>query len=126
MAVSAVHRRCKNARVVSFDRTLGALRFALLHTEALSYTKGWEGAIADLLELGESNFDMPGGCHVVWECRTGDFPSLLDSASPGTLAAAPDCVMYDAFSPARCPEMWTLKTLSRWPIHMPSGSSSYS
>jgi hypothetical protein len=104
---------CKNARMVSFDRTLGALRFALQHSEALGYTKGWEGALADLSERGEAIINMPGGCHVVWECRTGDFPTLLSSASPGTLAAAPDCVMYDAFSPARCPEMWTIEALSR-------------
>jgi hypothetical protein len=48
----------------------------------------------------------------LWEARWGDFPSLLGketaSGHPPRGLPAPDAILFDAYSPAKNPEMWTL------------------
>ena len=97
-------------RVVSFDRTLEPLRFALGEERRLGYLARAVGWVRVLLERGRVEF-RNGRQAVVWEVREGDFPTLLAGAA-GSLPA-PDAIMYDAYSPATNPEMWTLTLFRR-------------
>jgi tRNA U34 5-methylaminomethyl-2-thiouridine-forming methyltransferase MnmC len=97
-------------RVVSFDHAAEPLRFALGHARELGYLEGYEAAAGRLLEAGRVEF-RDGAREVAWELHLGDFPALLrgrDSAGwPG-----PGVVLYDPFSPARNPSMWTAPLLA--------------
>ena len=95
-------------RIVSFDRTLDALRLALEHANELQYPVGFEKTIQRLLDDTESDFTH-GRLRVNWEIRLGDFPEALMSTAAGSFALpSPHAIFFDAFSPARNPEMWTL------------------
>jgi hypothetical protein len=85
-------------RVISFDRTVEPLEFALRHAGELGYLAGYEKAARELLETGRAL----GGR---WELRLGDFPELLRKQPRP--APAPHVIMFDAFSPAKNPAMWT-------------------
>jgi len=47
------------------------------------------------------------GCEMNWEWRLADFPALLAS-NDGAGLAEPEIVFYDAYSPAKCWNMWRL------------------
>lgn len=85
-------------RIISFDRTLEPLAFALRHASELGYLGGFEHAVKDLLETGRA---LDGR----WEFRLGDFPEQLRRQPPP--APAPHAILFDAFSPAKNPAMWT-------------------
>jgi hypothetical protein len=90
-------------RIISFDRTLEPLEFALHHSAELGYLTGYEHAIRELIDAGHAL----GGR---WELRLGDFPGLLQNrASP---SPAPHAILFDAFSPAKNPAMWTASLFS--------------
>lgn len=91
--------------VVSFDHTLGALRFALEHAGALHFPVGFESGMEELLRTQRTEF-RHGALRVSWEIHVGDFPGVLTAASPAW--PAPHAIFFDAFSPARNPAMWTL------------------
>jgi tRNA U34 5-methylaminomethyl-2-thiouridine-forming methyltransferase MnmC len=95
--------------VVSFDHTLEALKFALNHVDELFYLQGYEEVLRELLEGGHVEF-RHGEQRVTWDLCFGDFPTLL--RKPG-LAPPPHAIMYDAFSPAKNPEMWTAPLFGR-------------
>jgi hypothetical protein len=96
-------------RLISFDLTLGALEFGLGHAAKLGYFKGYEERLRQLAADGRVVF-QDGESEVDWELRLGDFPTLV----AGWLAApekprppAPQAILFDAFSPAKNPAMWT-------------------
>ncbi len=93
-------------RVVSFDHTLEPLDFALRHTGALGYFSGYSEAAAELIRAGRVRFQHASQS-VEWELHLGDFPTLLASPAALTLPA-PQAILFDAFSPAKNPAMWTL------------------
>ncbi len=87
-------------RVISFDRTVEPLAFALRHAAELGYFSGYEKTAAELLATGRAAL-----ARGQWELRQGDFPGLLRAgARPGP---APHAILFDAFSPAKNPAMWT-------------------
>src|SRR5262249_19895997 len=97
--------------VISFDNTLEPLRFALKHTNHLPYLVGYEERLEGLLrnrvvEFKEAKQD------VRWELHLSDFPTFLKQPGSRTLAR-PHAIMFDAFSPAKNPEMWTLPLFAR-------------
>ncbi len=93
-------------RMLSFDLAFAALEFALDHTDALSYLADYEAPLRQLVANGHVEF-ANGACRVNWQAHIGDFPSLL--AQPATQALEkPHAIMFDAFSPATNPAMWTL------------------
>ncbi len=113
--VLTVLRATKNTncplRIVSFDYTLEPLQFALENAEALGYFAGHEKTVETLLRERRVNF-KDGGREVSWEIRQGDFPSMLkDSCSPAL--PPPHAILFDAFSPAKNPEMWTQPLFAR-------------
>jgi hypothetical protein len=90
-------------RILSFDRTLEPLEFALRHEEQLGYLSGYQSAVSELLHTGRAL----GGR---WELRLGDFPEKLRNNPPP--APAPHAILFDAFSPAKNPAMWTAALFS--------------
>lgn len=92
-------------RVVSFDHTLEPLRFALANTRHLPYLEEYREPLGQLLAKGRVAF-ANGAQTLCWDLVEGDFPSLV--VAPGALAwPKPHVVMFDAFSPATNPAMWT-------------------
>jgi tRNA U34 5-methylaminomethyl-2-thiouridine-forming methyltransferase MnmC len=93
-------------RLVSFDHTLEPLHFGLAHAPQLGYFAGYEPAVQQLLAGKVARF-IDGVREVAWEVRRGDFPTLLAQPAAATLPH-PDAILFDAYSPARNPSMWTL------------------
>jgi hypothetical protein len=104
--------------LISFDKTLAPLEFALQHTADLGFPSGYEQALTALLHQQHATF-ASGSCHVRWDVHVGDFPTWVQSAPAPTLAPgtaseltnptpSPHAILYDAYSPRRNPEMWTL------------------
>jgi len=116
-------------RLVSFDNTTEPLEFALKNAAALGYFGGYETQIQALLDRREIQFTN--GAHTVnWRFHLGDFPTLLTQAverrsphrpdsSPAhhpaetEFGAPPHAILFDAFSPAKNPAMWSLPLFTR-------------
>jgi hypothetical protein len=82
----------------SFDQTLEPLRFALTHAEDLGYPLRWKREIGELLMAGKVEISR-----VAWKIEPGDFRLRVgECAGPG-----PGAVLFDPYSPAANPEMWT-------------------
>jgi tRNA U34 5-methylaminomethyl-2-thiouridine-forming methyltransferase MnmC len=130
----AVLRATKNIacklRLVSFDHTLAPLEFAMQHSAELGYFGGYENHLAKLLRKHRVEF-QDGQQSVNWEFHHGDFPTLISRSSRGDEVQnsnretktenqsepphvgcykfpSPHAVLFDAFSPAKNPAMWTL------------------
>jgi len=98
-------------RLVSFDRTLEPLEFALENAEALGYFGGYKKHLKEFLREHRVNFHN-GPQSVNWEFHLGDFPTFLFNLKLGTqyskFTPPPRAILFDAFSPAKNPAMWTL------------------
>jgi hypothetical protein len=98
-------------RLVSFDHTLEPLEFALKHAAELGYFGGHEKHLKEFIRGHRVTFK---DCaqSVNWEFQHGDFPAWLASSLSKTEnskpAAPPHAILFDAYSPARNPAMWTL------------------
>jgi tRNA U34 5-methylaminomethyl-2-thiouridine-forming methyltransferase MnmC len=95
---SAIH-------LLSFDHTLDPLAFALQHRETLGYLEGYELHLERLLHERHCAF-QDGPQSVQWDMHLADFPALLTQPAAQKLAK-PHVIMFDAFSPATNPAMWT-------------------
>ena len=98
-------------RLVSFDHTLEPLEFARHHAAGLGYFGGYEKHFSEFLRAHRVKF-QDGPQSVDWEIQLGDFPAWLANSkfkTPGAkLFPAPHAILFDAYSPARNPAMWTL------------------
>jgi len=94
-------------RLVSFDHTLEPLKFALQHTADLGYFGGYENHLQEFIREQRVSF-QDGAQSVNWEFHLGDFPAWLASQKGGRAPAPPHAILFDAYSPARNPAMWTL------------------
>jgi tRNA U34 5-methylaminomethyl-2-thiouridine-forming methyltransferase MnmC len=98
-------------RLVSFDHTLEPLKFALKHAADLGYFGSYEKHLEELLREHRVAF-QDGAQSVNWEVHLGDFPALLSNLKSNTqnskLFPVPHAILFDAFSPAKNPAMWTL------------------
>ena len=92
-------------RLLSFDHTLEPVAFALQHRGALGYLGGYEQHLERLLHDRHCEF-QDGPQTVKWEVHLADFPSLLTQPAARKFAK-PHVIMFDAFSPATNPAMWT-------------------
>lgn len=95
----------------SFDHTLAPLSFGLEHRETLGYFEGYEQAIEILLRDKRVEF-RDGNHQVRWEVQVADFPTLVNQAGAEKWPK-PHTILFDAFSPAKNPEMWTLPLFRR-------------
>ena len=98
-----------NIHLVSFDHTIEPLKFALQYTAELGYFGGYENHLKDFLRAHRVNF-QDGAQSVNWEFHLGDFPEFLKSQiqNPNSKIPSPHAILFDAFSPAKNPAMWTL------------------
>jgi len=96
--------RC-SIHLVSFEHTLEPLEFALKNTQHLNYLLGFENHLHSLLHERRISF-VAGGQKVTWEVHLADFPTLVAEPVSKTFAK-PHAIMFDAFSPAKNPAMWT-------------------
>ncbi len=94
-------------RMISFDHTLEPLEFALRHADRLGYFGGYDEPLRTLMTRSRATF-QDGERSVVWELLLGDFPSRVDSWKDGAARPpAPEAILFDAYSPAKNPAMWT-------------------
>jgi len=93
-------------RLLSFDNSLEPLKFALQHASELGYIIGYEEQLKSLLREHHVQFQIKNQT-VNWEIHLGDFPTLLVQP-PTQKFPKPHAIMFDAFSPAPNPAMWTL------------------
>jgi len=82
----------------SFDQTLDPLRFALAHAAELQYPLPWKQQIERLIGDGAVQI----GC-VLWRIELGDFRERVRDCP----APPPSAVLFDPYSPAANPGMWT-------------------
>ena len=92
-------------RIVSFDCTLEPLQFGLQHAAELGYFGGFEEAVQKLLRDRCVKFGH-GTARIDWSVYVADFPQFIGSAEAGQLPR-PHAILFDAFSPATNPAMWT-------------------
>jgi len=112
----ATRHTARPLRVISFDRTAAALQFALEHAAELGYFVDYEPAVRDLLKNRRAEF-QDGSRTVSWDFHLSDFPAFLRQARIAEAFPAPHAILFDAFSPAKNPEMWTaplFSDLSAW------------
>jgi len=96
---------CATLRFVSFDNSAEPLRFALGHAAELSYLSDFIDPLNSLLAHGAASFPA-GRLRVNWQFVMADFPSWLRSSNAaGT--PKPHAILFDPFSPARNPVMWS-------------------
>lgn len=98
-------------RVLSFDYTTEPLEMALRHPEQLAYLKDYGTQARTLIKDGRVQF-ANGSQEVDWQFHQGDFPALVGSPA-AELFPKPHAIMFDAFSPATNPAMWTQPLFSR-------------
>jgi tRNA U34 5-methylaminomethyl-2-thiouridine-forming methyltransferase MnmC len=98
-------------RLVSFDHKIEPLEFALKNAGALGYFGGYENHLKEFLRAHRVAF-QDGGQTVEWEFHLGDFPTFLSNSKLKTqnskFTPAPHAILFDAYSPAKNPAMWTL------------------
>jgi tRNA U34 5-methylaminomethyl-2-thiouridine-forming methyltransferase MnmC len=89
--------RTRALRMISFERDLELLRFALKHAEKFAHFFGYENAIVQLISTGRWQGDG-----IVWELRHGDFRKTLKGEK-----YSPDLIYYDPYSSKVNREMWS-------------------
>ena len=111
--VLTVLRATRSARcplhIISFDHTVEPLQFALDNAAILGYFGGFEKNVTAFLRDGSVGF-QDAGREINWELHLGDFPAFLARAlahPPARPVPAPHAILFDAFSPAKNPAMWT-------------------
>ena len=100
-----------NIRLVSFDHTLEPLEFALKHVANLGYFSSYENHLKEFIRAHRVAF-QDDKQSVDWEFHLGDFPAFLSNLKSKTrnskFVPAPHAILFDAYSPAKNPAMWTL------------------
>lgn len=103
-------------RLVSFDNTIDPLTFALQNADALGYFGGYETQVKAILTKHAARF-TDGVREVDWCFSLGDFPTLLTQPAANTFPK-PHAVLFDAYSPAKNPAMWSLPLFTKLFQHL--------
>ncbi|MBI2948987.1 MAG: hypothetical protein HYY23_15205 [Verrucomicrobia bacterium] len=107
-ALTVLRTLCRvpgSIRLVSFDATLEPLQFALEWAAELGYLDGYTNQLRALISDKRVRW-VAGQTTVDWQLCLGDFPALLRTAAARSLPK-PHAILFDAYSPARNPAMWT-------------------
>lgn len=86
-------------RMVSFEKDLNLLRFALANAKEFEHFRGYETAIEKI--LADHVWSEPG---LRWELREGEFPEKILEEK-----AKPHLIYFDPYSPEVNREMWGLE-----------------
>lgn len=106
----AVRDRARPIKIISFDHSLAPLEFGFQHRNELGYFQGFEGIVPCFIEQKKARFEI-GRTNVEWRLHLADFPALLGRPAAQAIPK-PHLIMFDAFSPATNPAMWTLPLFS--------------
>jgi len=109
--LDAAAKHNAKVRVLSFDHTLKPLEFAVQHARELDYPLPYVNELTRLVEQQSTKFER-GNFHIDWNVRVADFPKLINAQTANTWPK-PDAILFDAFSPAKNPAMWTLPLFHR-------------
>lgn len=93
-------------RLISFERELELLKFALQNADQFSHFQGHEPALRQILDQGHWSAGK-----ISWELRQGDFLDNIQSEPE-----RPHLVFFDPYSPSVNQEMWTTACFER--IHL--------
>ncbi len=96
-ALTASEHTSRPIKIVSFEKDLELLQFALQNIEQFSFLAPFKNAIESILEKGQWQKD-----HLSWELRYGDFRQTIESEK--TFA---DLIFFEPYSPKVNSEMWT-------------------
>ncbi len=111
----SVIRACSRSRrklhLISFDHTDAPLRFALENAHRLAYLHDFEPVLRQLLADHQVSFPC-GDASFTWELLLADFPAFLNTPRAQTLPS-PHGILFDPFSPAKNPVMWTQPLFAR-------------
>jgi tRNA U34 5-methylaminomethyl-2-thiouridine-forming methyltransferase MnmC len=88
----------------SFDSTAEPLEFAARHAGELGYLAGWLAPVKALLATGVAQVGS-----VRWTFHRGDFRDWVRAPA----VPAPHAILYDPYSPAANPGMWSLEHFTR-------------
>ncbi len=86
-------------RIVSFERELELLRYALKHAAQFAHFAGFTEAIETLLDKGEWSEGK-----ISWELRHGDFRKLIENEK-----YKPHLIFFDPYSSKVNREMWSVE-----------------
>jgi tRNA U34 5-methylaminomethyl-2-thiouridine-forming methyltransferase MnmC len=100
-----------NFQICSFDQTVEPMKKTLENQEHFPYITPFQEPCQELLACSKTEF-VDDGRHISWELFRGDFPEFLFSSEAESIHK-PDLILFDAFSPAKNPEMWTLPLFRR-------------
>lgn len=100
-ALAALHcarslKKRRPLRMISFEREMELLRFALENAHHFEHFKGFETAVESILQDGAWSEEG-----IRWELRHGNFLELIERE-----AHAADIVFYDPYSFHKNQEMW--------------------
>lgn len=90
-------------RLVSFEKEMELLRFALEHAEHFEHFHGFETMLRSILERGEWKEDG-----LFWSLREGDFLDSIDRE-----IERPELIFFDPYSPKVNREMWSMACFSK-------------
>ena len=100
-ALRALQGTGARVEIHSFDRTLGALEFALARAHQLPYVHEHQSTLHTLLHAGHADLD-----EIQWHVHLGDFRDFL--ADKESIIPGPHAILYDPYSPKANPELWEL------------------
>ena len=104
-AASQYHGKLK---IYSFEHDLEPLNTALSNIDKLPYLISYQDILTILLHQRKIQFTK-NSIQVDWEIVYGDFPSwLANQKNPSSDTLQPHAILYDAFSPKKNPDMYTL------------------
>jgi tRNA U34 5-methylaminomethyl-2-thiouridine-forming methyltransferase MnmC len=98
-------------RLVSFDHSAEMLRFAIEHAGSLGYLEEFLERLRELADKRCVTF-TDDGLRVTWQFVLADFPSWLRGQDVAR-APKPHAILFDPYSPARNPAMWTAPLFAR-------------
>ncbi len=84
-------------KIISFERELELLKFALQNAEQFAHFQGHEQALRQILNEGQWSEGK-----ISWELRQGDFLEKIQTESE-----RPHLVFFDPYSPSVNNDMWT-------------------
>lgn len=96
-------RGSRPMRIISFERDLELLRFALAHASHFAHFHGNEEILEEILD---KRHWQQGG--LAWELRRGNFLEVIDQET-----FRPHLVFFDPYSPKMNEEMWTTSCFTK-------------
>lgn len=94
-------------KIISFERDLELLAFALGNSHHFEHFLSYESALKSILDRGEWKNE-----HITWELRQGNFVELIDRE-----VEKPHVIFFDPYSPKMNTDMWTTSLFKKLRLH---------